>query len=284
MVLPAPRRPAPILERASNPANVQRPTPNQASSALNQLNRPPSMMQNASNTNNNSGNAAQQPQTPSAGLARALSTGQIQRPSEGHVGPAVVAGRVLNQPSRMALPPAVSPALNKPLSTEDSESAGLPPPGKGFLSARAATMVPDSNSGDSLPPNNPNLPVFNPHLESPSIRKTPGVDHKSSKPLTKDLKHVPGGSQGPPGPGPRPGMGRGSVLNPQLDSARQIGAPGNRALSPMQNRSSYKPPTIKRPLDADTMNRTPLAALPANGPVGPGDEGGGDLKRQRTNA
>jgi DNA repair and recombination protein RAD52 len=235
--------------------------------------------------NSNGGRVTPQPQTPSGGLARAISNGQIVRPSEGQPGPAVVLGRVLNQPSRMGLPAATSPShVGKPLSSDDGESAGLPPPGKGFYSARAAAMVPETTSGDVLPPNNPNLPVFNPHLESPSIRKTPGVDHKSSKPLTKDLKHVPGSSQTPAGPGARPGMGRGSVLNPQLDAPRQIGAPGTRAMSPMQNRGSYKPPTMKRPLDAEGggVNRTPLANLPPNGPVVASDEGGGDLKRQRT--
>jgi DNA repair and recombination protein RAD52 len=256
--------------------------PNQSGAPTNnQPGRPPGMI-----PNNNSGGVPQQPQTPGGGLARAISTGQIIRPSEGQPGPAVVAGRVLNQPSRMAPPTVASPSrAGKPLSSEDSENIGLPPPGKGFYSARAATMVSEIASADAVTTNNPtNLPAFNPHLESPSIRKTPGVDHKSSKPLTKDLKHVPGSSQSSAAPSVRPGMGRGSILNPQVDSARQIGAPGMRAMSPMQNRGSYKPPTIKRPLDAEGgVNRTPLANLPANGPVVAGDESGGDLKRQRTN-
>jgi DNA repair and recombination protein RAD52 len=258
-----------------------RPIPNQSVPSINsqQPVRPSNLIQNS-----NGGSVAQHPQPPGSGLARASSSGQIVRPPEG--GPAVIAGRVLNQPNRTGLPTPASPSrLGKPLSSDDGESAGLPPPGKGFYSARAAAMVPDTTSGDALPLNQ-NLPVFNPHLESPSIRKTPGVDHKSSKPLTKDLKHVPGSSQTPVGPGPRPGMGRGSVINPQLDAARQIGAPSGRAMSPLQNRGSYKPPTIKRPLDADggSASRMPLATLPANGPVIAGDDGGGDVKRQRINS
>lgn len=235
--------------------------------------------------NTTSSGVPQQHQTPSGGIARAMSSGQIIRPSEGQPGPAVVAGRILNQPSRMAPPPVASPSrVGKPLSAEDSESIGLPPQGTGFYSARAATVVSEITSTDAATPNNPNLPLFNPHLESPSIRKTPGVDHKSSKPLTKDLKHLPASSQSPAAPGVRSGIGRGSILNPQVDSARQIGAPGMRAMSPMQNRGSYKPPTIKRSLDAEGgVNRTPLANLPANEPVVAGDESGGDMKRQRTN-
>ncbi|SPQ21007.1 27bb80b1-1014-45ba-b952-cc415e2bc95f [Thermothielavioides terrestris] len=33
--------------------------------------------------------------------------------------------------------------------------------------------------------------VFNPRLESPSIRRTPGIDHSVTKPLSKSGKHVP---------------------------------------------------------------------------------------------
>lgn len=259
-----------------------RPGPNQVGPPINNQPsaRPPNLAQN-----NNRSSIAQHPQTSSGGLARAASTGQIIRPPEGQLGPAVVAGRVLNQPNRMSAPAPASPSrLGKALNSDDSESAGLPPPGKGFYSARVATMVSEPAPGDTVPLN-PNLPVFNPHLESPSIRKTPGIDHKSSKPLTKDLKHVPGSSQTPMATPTRPGLARGSVVNPQLDAARQIGAPGGRAMSPLQNRGSYKSPTIKRPLDAEAggSNRPPLANLPANGSIVGGDEGG-DVKRQRVNA
>ena len=280
MVLPPPRVPALASNRTLNGNSAVRPGPNQDGQPINnqQAVRPPNLAQN-----NNGGCLVQQPQTPSSGLARAASTGQIIRPPEGHPGPAVIAGRVLNQPNRMGIPALGSPScLGKALNLDDSESAGFPPPGNGFYSARAATMVSETAPGDTVP-FNPNLQVFNPHLESPSIRKTPGVDHKSSKPLNKDLKHIPGSSQTPLG-GARPGLGRGGVVNPQLDAARQIGAPGGRAMSPLQNRGSYKPPTIKRPLDAEGGNtiRPPLANLPANGPVVGGDEGS-DVKRQRMN-
>lgn len=247
-------------------------------------------MRHPNTVQNSSGGAvAPQPQTPNAGFTRAASSGPILRSQDGQPCPAVVAGRVLNQPNRMG-PPAPGPAPvspsrpAKPPTSEDGDNSGLPPAGQGFYSARAAAMVPDTASGESLPLNNPNLPAFNPRLESPSIRKTPGVDHRSSKPLTRDLKHVPGSSQAPAVPAGRPGIGRGGALNPQLDGVRQIGIPGTRAMSPMQNRGGYKPPTMKRPLDGEggNANRTPLANLPANEPVTAGDDGG-EAKRQRVN-
>ncbi|KAH6722569.1 RAD52 DNA repair protein [Leptodontidium sp. MPI-SDFR-AT-0119] len=191
--------------------------------------------------------------------------------------------RVLNQPSRNGPPSApASPArLNKP-SSNDSDTTSLPPQGQGFFSARAAQMLPEGTTTDGAPPPAipAHLPVFNPHAESPSIRKTPGIDHKSSKPLTRDLKHVPGSSQAVGAPGAGAGAGpagpRSNIMNPQFDNTRRIGAPGSP--SPMMNRNSYKPPTMsKRPVDS----RAPLHDLPPNG--GLGSEAGGDLKRQRLN-
>jgi DNA repair and recombination protein RAD52 len=196
----------------------------------------------------------------------------------------VVAGRVLNQPSRSGIGPPSAPASpahlnNRSLNSDDADTSGLPPQGAGFFSARAAAMVPEGAPGDALPPSHiNNLPAFNPHLESPSIKRTPGIDHKSSKPLTRDLKHVPSSSQ-IPNPGLGAGIGRGSVVNPQLDATRRIGAPGMGIGSPMQNRGSYKPPTMKRPVDTGGGgNRAPLGDLPPNGPIA---ADGADAKRQR---
>jgi DNA repair and recombination protein RAD52 len=97
------------------------------------------------------------------------------------------------------------------------------------------------------------------------------VDHKSSKPLTRDLKHVPTPSQAVATKG---GVGNSGLL----DGVRKIGAPGGGVGSPLANRGSYKPPTFKRGVDG----RPPLGDLPANGPIGDSG-GGGDVKRQRLN-
>jgi DNA repair and recombination protein RAD52 len=235
-----------------------------------------------------------QPQTPNSGFARSNSgAGRGMPPPQdpglqprsmqpGPAGPPpVVGGRVLNQPSRTGPPSApVSPTrLDK---SDNIDAVGLPPQGAGFFSARAAAMLPEGQATEAQGPlaRIPNhLPAFDPHAESPSIRKTPGVDHKSSKPLTRDGKHVPSSSQAAATAGARPSVG-----NPQLEGVRRIGAPGSP--SRLQNRNNYKPPTMKRPIDGGGANvnvsRTPLLDMPANGPIGGGDSGG-DAKRQRLN-
>lgn len=62
-------------------------------------------------------------------------------------------------------------------------------------------------------------------------------------------------------------MTRSSLVNPSLDQTRRIGAPSGPG-SPLANRGSYKPPTMKRPLAVDAANsagsRPPLSDLPTN--------------------
>ncbi|KGQ05325.1 hypothetical protein BB8028_0004g03720 [Beauveria bassiana] len=169
-----------------------------------------------------------------------------------------------------------------------------------FFSARAVTT--DAAQGASIPPHKQQL--FNPKAESPSIRKTPGIDHSSSKPLSRSGQHVPAPSQtggssattpsrpsaagGPLGGGGLVGPGghaaKGHAINPSLDMARRIGAPGGPP-SPLANRNSYKPPTMKRPLGQGEGNapRVPLSERPPNGLVEVSSAGpdGLETKRQR---
>lgn len=225
----------------------------------------------------------QPPQTPSKGFSRSVSGSGVQlRPTNDQGPPRNVPppqngiGRVLHQPSRMAAEAAA--AISEKLSHEEGS---LPPPGAGFFSARAAASLTDNSSGNSDPSGklpSANLPVFNPHAESPSIRKTPGVDHNTSKPIGKDL--LPRLSQAGSGAvSPRP-----NIVNPQLDANRRIGAPGSPSV--LANRGQYRPPTIKRPIESinasGNNNRAPLVDLPTNGVVG--DSGGGDVKRQRVDS
>lgn len=228
-----------------------------------------------------------QPQTPNGAFTRSNSgagqamrppadTGPQSRPMQG--GPPInpITGKPLNQPSRNGLPSApVSPArLNR--SSSDADTA-MPPQGAGFFSARAAVMLPEGQATEGPPAPIPNnLPAFNPHAESPSIRKTPGIDHKTSKPLTRDLKHVPGSTQSAIA-SPKPTK----IINPQMDAARRIGAPGGFS-SPMNNRGSFKQP-FKRGVDGSAVNtnRTPLTDLPPNEPIGA--DAGGDAKRAKVN-
>lgn len=110
-------------------------------------------------------------------------------------------------------------------------SAEYEPP-VGFFTARAAESV-QNISGVSL-----KAPAFNPHLESPSIRKTAGVDHTKTLPIGKDIVAVSPVTMPP----------RSDFVNPQADKVRRVGMPVGMA-SPLRNRTSYKPPQIKRPVE-----------------------------------
>ncbi|KAJ4143854.1 DNA repair protein rad52 [Fusarium oxysporum] len=170
----------------------------------------------------------------------------------------------------------------------------------GFFSAKAVNQLPEStlegssNARLALPQGQQ---AFNPKAESPSIRKTPGIDHTSSKPVARNGQHVaPTNSQATVAPATRsntnsftpvrPSMSssqsaRGNVINPSLDQTRRIGAPSGPG-SPLANRGSYRPPAMKRPPPAD--GRTALADLPANGNGGtaPTVASGLEAKRQKT--
>ena len=130
-------------------------------------------------------------------------------------------------------------------------------PAAGFYSARAASLLQSQPlAADSAP-----APVqFNPHADSPSIRKTSGVDHTKSKPVVRE-------SIGLPSAGMRSVVPAGmAVIGDALGGARRVGMPPSPA--PM-NRGSYKPPAmIKRPLEANSAaggeaaKRIPLGELP----------------------
>jgi DNA repair and recombination protein RAD52 len=192
--------------------------------------------------------------------------------------------------------------------------------GAGFFSARAVNHLPAEslNSGPVVPNGGQ---AFNPHAESPSIRKTPGIDHTTSKPLARNGQHVaPTASQAtadtstsatsgvntanaspraPSNTGNRavpPSAGgqaaRGNVVNPQLDQARRIGAPSGGS-SPLANRGQYRPPTMKRPLSGEAPggvpaggggsgNRAALTEVSSNAAVAAAPSvAGADVKRQK---
>ncbi|RYP17051.1 hypothetical protein DL765_004750 [Monosporascus sp. GIB2] len=202
-------------------------------------------------------------------------------------------------------------ATAKPQPTNPAQQTGTgsrtstPPPNAGppvpvaFFSARTVNPLaePSAPSAATVPPEG--ATPFNPRAESPSIRKTPGIDHNSSRPVAKNGQHVPPAKKDadPPhaqsplvgnrglgsgtglGPG-RPGMG--NAGNPMLNHTRQIGAPGGGG-SPLANRNTYKPPTVKRPAPSvvEGGNRTPLTDVSANNTVNTAGNGGTDAKRQK---
>ncbi|KAK4199339.1 putative DNA repair and recombination protein [Triangularia verruculosa] len=197
-----------------------------------------------------------------------------------------------NQPPRPPVPqngvPHANGQNNNSNGNNNNPPAVIPPAEVGFFSARAVKDIPEEAlSAGQVTPLKAGM-GFNPRLESPSIRKTPGIDHTKSKPLSKGGQHVPpaktADDKPASGPVPRPG-GTGvvpyqrpsitGVTNPQLDQTRRIGAPGSGPGSPLANRNQYRPPTIKRPApDAAGGNpqqnatREPLADGNKNAPIG----------------
>ncbi|KAF7896302.1 hypothetical protein EAF00_006316 [Botryotinia globosa] len=287
----------PNQSRTSGPSGP--PVPIIKSGPLVQPNRPPEAGDPIITRNNHPPPA---PRTPNAGLARSISAaGPIVRAPQDLVQPNRPAnlvnafpGRVLNQPNRPQPQPQTASGPPSPSRNNDITDE-MPPPGAGFTSARAASLLPQEHTPSQAPPANLNLPAFNPNLESPSIRRTPGVDQKSSKPLSRDLKPVPASeaqaqasTTGPPQaqPASRPviaGNRNMNLGNPQLNTTRKIGAPGSPSPMKMGNRNSYKPPTMmKRPMPESS--RAPLTDLQTNGSGMAGDEHvNGDAKRQRLN-
>ncbi|KAI9696999.1 MAG: DNA repair protein rad52 [Candelina mexicana] len=190
------------------------------------------------------------------------------------------------QPKGAAQPAPQSPARQSTNQSEHKDITAPPAPPLGheppigFYTARAAESL---QNPDGVPPD---VPVFNPHLESPSIRKTSGVDHTKSKPVNRELAGVP-----PPPPLTNLNtpaaltVTRANFVNPQLDVSRRIGMPGAGA-SPLQNRTSYKPPQMKRPAESSGVPqqqqqpRPPLGDVSTNQLTTPSDVGG-DIKRPR---
>ena len=145
---------------------------------------------------------------------------------------------------------------NGPIKREPGQNAEMPPPGTpsaSFFSARAVDMLRDNPNAPSA------APQFDPHAQSPSIRKTAGVDHSKSVPIKKPM--VAGAS-------PAANNTR-DFVNPSTDMNRKIGAPGGGGFgSPMnrgQSTSSYRP--LTRP-NLDHRNPT-NPALANTGCVGP---------------
>jgi DNA repair and recombination protein RAD52 len=250
-------------------------------------------------------NSRQPPQTPNQHSGRpnanALATAQSRVPPGGTRAPPQ-----FNQNRPPGQPNNIKPALQTHMTPPPAgaNNAVAPTGGGevvGFFSARAVNQLPEESLANGQVAPKAGL-AFNPRLDSPSIRKTPGIDHTKSKPVARNGQHVPPatthnaeetsglGSGSKPGMPPPPlalgggggggGGGTGSgarpagpplaranaVVNPALDQTRRIGAPGSS--SPLANRGSYRPPTI--------MKRPAPGAAPATAGTGGGGGGGGD--------
>jgi len=146
-----------------------------------------------------------------------------------------------------------------------------PPAGvlAGFVTGRSASLLNQASEGKAAA----NAPAaFNPHAESPSIRRTQGVNPGKSAPIMREslgtalanASTVPPQQQGNNGGAPGPGPNRANFTNPSIDPTRRIGMPGGGP-----NRGAYKPPSaVKRPALTDVSNL-------------PQTDGTTDAKRQR---
>lgn len=231
--------------------------------------------------NNSHGVSTRRPQTPSQPASRPQNGNASNVPAQQNRSQAQA--RPTNQPPPG--PPAPAPAV------------GATPETVGFFSAKAVSQLPESTvqgDGNAKPAGPLGGQAFNPRLESPSIRKTPGIDHSASKPVGRNGQHVaptnsqaqdekPNGSSFTP---VRPSMGAppargGNMANPNLEHARRIGAPGGPG-SPLGNRGSFRQPTMKRPSPGDGNSPRPaLADLPSNGNPNAAASDGMDAKRQK---
>lgn len=129
----------------------------------------------------------------------------------------------------------------------------------GFTASRNAEILqkiePEAISNTPLP--TIAVTPFNPHLDSPSIRRTSHISHNKSAPISRQAINAP--------PGPQPANPDQSLsrttnfINPQADPTRKIGMPATANLSPAPNRSAYRPPGIANPNSAAAANTNPNA-------------------------
>lgn len=208
----------------------------------------------------------QQPQTPKP-FTRSTSVA-ANPPPQPNQPQQPIQPRKLNQPSRQGAPvvvPAIAAnALPNPAPTSinsgpprpvpiTSDPDFAPPPGGisvGFFSGRAVQSLTQQNNDTEMGGMGmPAIPVvpdrsmaFNPHSESPSIRKTPGVDHSVTRPV-------------------KPGMvGDGGHGHGEVPESPSV-APGNKYAAPATrmggNRGGFKKPTFtgKRPVTGNGEER-----------------------------
>lgn len=187
--------------------------------------------------------------------------------------------------------------------------------GTPWLSARAVAKVGDGDALGVVATSIQAGHLFNPKAESPSIRKTPDVDHTTSKPVSRQNRPAANGPVSVSGGGAAAGGAtQASVATPgaggpgatgvttrsgfsmnshsaMAEPVRRIGAPPS-AASPLANRGHFRPPPMKRGPPTDSVTaRPPLAdvstSVSANGGGGTAvatstaADSGGDAKRQK---
>lgn len=210
-------------ERPINPAPAARQIPNQA---LNNRPFPPP----AQNHYTNQRQSVPLPDS-NGGLQNGRSIPPGQRASNGMATGSDAGAQVPIKQEHGAKQPNPAPQNTAVPATPGINGQG--PPVVGFLSARGADMLRENPHSAATV-----APAFNPHAESPSIRKTAGVDHTKSVPISKPML---AGSASPASNQTR------DFINPSAEMHRKIGAPSGGVVGSPLNRgpsvSSYRPLT-----------------------------------------
>lgn len=165
-------------------------------------------------------------------------------------------------------------------------------PPVGFVSGSTAKKLADG----AVTVINSDTPRFNPHAESPSIRKTAGIDHGKSTKVQRDALPVPEDSQSNTSgivqqAMPRPSANQ-NLANPPGDLTRKIGIPASNVPSPLGSRTAYKRPgpaginghkrlQMSAP-EFEAETRSPLADVSNTVPSAAGMGDGEANKRIRT--
>ena len=188
-----------------------------------------------------------------------------------------------NCPPNLQQRPNLQPNPNSTLPNQAAASQVTPQPPQGpsgdipprFVTSRAIANNKDEPLSDGAIAA---LPKFNPEAESPSIKRTPGIDHSTSAAVGRAIvgqapRPDPKKNPAPPSNGqppqrqpqqPLPHQQNGAPQPPQqrpqapTNFVNPAADPGRRVGMPVANRSPYRPPGgVKRP--APSEGRTPLA-------------------------
>ena len=269
-----PRPPGPPQQHVNNSNNIP---PNQNNGNSGRMLPPQNQISNQGQRVPQQPNGIQQNGHP---LQRQLQDGAAQnadgnRSSSSSASSTTQQGKSANTSERLTPP---GEADHAPAPPQLTTPQGAP---VGFVSGKAASVLNQVSGGEVAI-----VKPFDPHHESPSIRRTQGIDLRKSGPVRRADIGVPTPpivQKGPPAKSvPAPAgvvPGRPNVANSGMDPGRRIGAPGNMQ-SPMANRNSYKPPSmLKRAAPSDAGTSRPALTDVSN--MQQAAQEGHDAKKQK---
>jgi DNA repair and recombination protein RAD52 len=150
--------------------------------------------------------------------------------------------------------PNPSSTTNPPPTDSNPSDTSLPP--ATFFSARAAQD-----------PSRASLQKFNPHADSPSIRKTAGIDHASSGPVARKTLGMPPQQVHPAQAGTNTAT---NFVEPSRDMNRRVGAPPGFSMAGGgggMSTNSYRSPVVKRMVDGQAVTGSGQGVGSGNGPA-----------------